>query len=150
MSSEPAGITIDNKLMEGERDLNVFHHGSHSSHLISHEGSVTLPLRPPGQEDYLHISVVRGPGYLWKNCVISLPGWVDFQFTAEGRVGVNRSCDTDRIMLRIPPGPPTWELTVTRRGRVSSTTGKKNKNGVDHIADHIADHIIIRDDEETS
>lgn len=107
-------ITIENKLAAGERDINVFHHSSRSAHIISHNSTVTLPLRNAGENDYLHISVARGPGYLWMDCVINLPAWADFDFSSEGKLGLTHSGEGKRIFLKIPPGPPTWELKITR------------------------------------
>jgi hypothetical protein len=121
-------ITIENQLAAGERDINVFHHSSRSAHIISHNSSITLPLRNPGENDYLHISVVRGPGYLWNDCLISLPSWVDFDFSSEGKLAVTHSNGTNRTLLKIPPGPPTWELKITMPGGLLSS-GASAANG---------------------
>jgi len=115
-------ITIENKLSAGERDVNVFHLSSNtrSAHIISFNSAITLPLRHPGESDYLLISVLRGPGYLWTDCVISLPSWIDFNLSSEGKLGLTHSGDTERMWLKMPPGPPTWELKITRpHGRSS-------------------------------
>ena len=113
-------ITIKNKLTAGERDIHVFHHSTRSAHIISHNSSVTLPLRDAGENDYLYISVVKGPSYLWTACVIGLPLWMDFDFSSEGKLAVTHSCDTKQTLLKIPPGPPTWELKITRSVGMSS------------------------------
>ena len=115
-------MTIQNKLAVGERDINVFHRSSRSAHIISHNSSVTLPLRNTGEKDYLFISVVKGPGYLWVDCVISLPAWVDFDFSSEGKLAVSHSGNAERILLKIPPGPPTWELKISQPAGLPSTT----------------------------
>ena len=112
-------ITIKNKLSAGERDLHVFHHSTRSAHIISHNSSITLPLRNAGENDYLYISVVKGPGYLWTACVIGLPTWVDFDFSSEGRLTVTHSGNAKQTLLKIPPGPPTWELKITRPSDLS-------------------------------
>jgi hypothetical protein len=106
-------IKIENRMTAGERDINVFHYSTSSSHLISHNSSVTLPLRNSGENDYLHISVVRGPGYLWKDSVISVPAWLNFDISSEGKLALSHTGEPGHMQLRIPPGPPTWELTVT-------------------------------------
>jgi hypothetical protein len=107
-------VTIENKLAAGERDINVFHQSSRSAHIISHNSTVTLPLGNTDENDYLYISVARGPGYLWMDCVISLPAWADFDFSSEGKLVLTHSEDARRTFLRIPPGPPTWKLKITR------------------------------------
>ncbi|MCP5107906.1 MAG: hypothetical protein GY950_31245 [bacterium] len=108
---EQIDITVENKLEKEKRGLNVYHHSSRGAHLISYNSSVTLPLRSIEAEDYLHISVVRGPGDLRKNCLIDLPSWADFEFSSEGKVTLNHS--GDRTLLKIPPGPATWQLKLT-------------------------------------
>jgi hypothetical protein len=114
-------ITIENKLITEKRDINVFHHSTRSAHIISHQSSITLPLRSAGdgEDDYLLISVVKGPGYLWMDCVINLPSWANFDFSLEGKLNVTHSTDAGRTVLKIPPGPPTWELKITRPTRLS-------------------------------
>lgn len=106
-------ITIKNKLTVGERDIHVYHYSTHSAHIISHNSSITIPLRNSNENDYLYISVVKGPGYLWTSCVIGLPAWVDFDFSSEGNLTVTHSGAAKQTLLKIPPGPPTWELKIT-------------------------------------
>lgn len=105
-------ITIQNKLIMEKRDMNVYHHSTKSAHMISHDSSVTLPLKSDTEDDYLHISIVSGPGHLEGRCVVSLPSWVDFEFSSEGKLTVAHS--GDRTLLKIPPGPPQWQLKMTR------------------------------------
>ena len=114
-------ITIKNKLTVGERDIHVFHYSTRSAHIISHNSSITLPLRNSSENDYLYISVVKGPGYLWASCVIGLPTWLDFDFSSEGNLTVTHSGAAKQTLLKIPPGPPTWELKITRPVGLSST-----------------------------
>lgn len=116
---EEIEITVENKLITEKRDLNVYHHSTRSAHIISHNSSIALPLGTNGEKDYLHISVVKGPGYLEKNCLINLPSWADFDFTSKESVtaiSITHSHDPDgaRTVLKIPPGPPAWELRITR------------------------------------
>jgi hypothetical protein len=105
-------ITVKNKLIREKRDINVYHQATRSAHIISRNSSITLPLRNSEEDDYLHISVISGPGNLWKNCLINLPSWADFEFSSEGKITVTHS--GDRMVLNIPPGPPTWQLKITR------------------------------------
>lgn len=113
-------ITVQNKLVIEERDLNVYHHAGRSAHMISYNSSVTLPLGPAAADDYLHISIVNGPGHLEGRCVVNLPSWIDFEFSSRGDVTVARS--GNRTLLQVPPGPPTWQLRMTRSS--SSLKGK--------------------------
>jgi hypothetical protein len=105
-------ITIENKLVMEKRDMNVYHHSTRSAHLISHDSSITLPLKSGIEDDYLHISVVSGPGRLEGNCVVNLPSWVDFELSSAGDAAVAHL--GERTLLKIPPGPAIWQLRMTR------------------------------------
>ncbi len=109
---EAIGITIKNKLRKEKRGINVYHHATRSAHIISFDSSVTLPLETVGEDDYLHISVVSGPGNLWNDCSADLPSWANFELSTEGKVTLAHL--DDRTWINIPPGPPTWELKITR------------------------------------
>jgi hypothetical protein len=115
-------ITIKNKLVKEKRDINVYHHAGGSAHIISYNSSVTLPLRTVSQEDYLHISVISGPGNLKYDCVIDLPSWADFELTSEGKVTVTHS--GDRTLAKIPPGPASWMLKMSRPNPSSSPSAE--------------------------
>lgn len=80
--------------------------------MISFDSSITLPFSPVTEDDYLHISIVSGPGRLEGNCVVSLPSWADFEFFSRGDVTVAHS--GDRTFVKIPPGYPIWQLKMTR------------------------------------
>ena len=123
-------ISVENKLSMEKRDMNVYHHSTGSAHMISHNTSITLPLKPVIDDDYLHISIVIGPGHLENNSVVNLPSWVDFEFSSRGDVIVTH-CG-DRTLLKIPPGPPTWQLKMTQ-----SVTPSINRSW---------DHVTIGDD----
>jgi hypothetical protein len=125
-------ITIENKLVLEERDMNVYHHSTRSAHMISPESSITLPLKSVIEDDYLHISIVSGPGRLEGNCVVNLPSWVDFELSSAGDAITTHS--SDRTLLKIPPGPPIWQLKMTRS--LSSTI------------DQSLDRVIIGDDQQ--
>ena len=105
-------ITVQNKLVAEKRDLNVYHHSARSANMISHSSSITLALRTVEGDDYLHLSVVSGPGRLRKDCVIDLPSWVDFEFSSVENGAIIHS--GNRTLLKIPPGPPAWQLKITR------------------------------------
>ncbi|MCP4149968.1 MAG: hypothetical protein GY757_19635 [bacterium] len=104
-------VIVENKLFREKRDMTVYHHFSKSSHMISADSSLTIPFRTAPGDDYLHISVVMGPGRLEENGVIMVPSWADFEFTFDGNVILTRS--GDRTMLKLPPGIPAWQLKLT-------------------------------------
>ncbi|MCP5049436.1 MAG: hypothetical protein GY940_19860 [bacterium] len=124
-------IKVENKLTADKRGINIYHYATKDAYLISHNSSITLPLRGIEEEDYLHISIVRGPGHLWKHCWVHLPSWADFEFSSEGTVTLTHY--NDRTLLKIPPGPPTWQLKMTRPSGSRSV--------------RIHDNIIIKDGE---
>lgn len=99
--------------------------------MISYNSSVTLPLRPVMEEDYLHVSIVSGPGHLQGKCVVNLPSWVDFEFSSRGDVTVVHF--GNRILLKVPPGPPTWQLRMTR--------------SLFSLMEKAADHVVIGEDQ---
>lgn len=103
-------VTIENNLVTEKRDMNVYHQATRSAHIISHGNAFAFPLGDAG--DYLHLSVVRGPGRLWSECVVELPMWADFELSVEGPVTVNHGGRRTRV--NIPPGPPSWQLKITR------------------------------------
>ncbi len=105
-------IKVENRFVIEKRDLNVYHHSGKSTHLISCGSSVDLPLKPAGQNDFLHISIVGGPGPLEGKCMVNLPHWIDFKFSPGGDMDVTHP--GDRTLLKIPPGPPLWQLKMTR------------------------------------
>jgi hypothetical protein len=123
-------IIIENKLRIEKRDMNVYHHASKSAHMISYDCSITLPLNSVIDGDYLHISIVSGPGRLESSCVINLPSWIDFELTSAGNAIVTHS--GNRTLLRIPPGLPIWQLKMTW--------------SLDSIINHSLDRVIVGDD----
>lgn len=124
-------ITIENKLVMEKRDMNVYHHSSNSTHLISFNSSVTLPLRTIMEEDYLHVSIVSGPGHLKGRSIVNLPSWLDFEFSSRDDLTVTHS--DKRTLLKIPAGPPTWQLKMTRRDN--------------SLINHLTDRVTIGDDQ---
>ncbi len=105
-------INIENKLELEKRDMNIYHHSTRSSHLISFDSRITIPLGPLREEDYLHISIVNGPGPLEGRYILSLPSWANFEFFSRGDVTVAHT--GDRTYVKIPPGLPMWQLRLTR------------------------------------
>ena len=108
---EEISITIRNKLVTEKRDLNVYHHSKKSAYIISHGNSITIPLGTIEDGDYLHLSIVSGPGRLENDCWLDIPSWCDFTVSSLGNGDLIHS--GDRTLLRIPPGPPVWQLKIT-------------------------------------
>lgn len=122
-------IIVENKFILEKRDISIYHHSTGSAHIISQNSSITLPLREVGQGDYLHISVVSGPGDLQYDCWVDLPSRLDFQFSSAGKViGFVFTHSGDRSLLKIPPGSPTWQLKLTRPTDPLSTCRLKKDN----------------------
>jgi hypothetical protein len=124
-------ITIKNKLRKEKRDINVYHHSNRSAHIVSSNSTFTSSVKPVKEKDYLHISVVSGPGYLKDACVLDFPSFINLHFWSAGEFALVYS--DDRILLRIPPGPPTWQLKMTISTRLSA------------IDPETGCHIVIRD-----
>ena len=123
-------VTIKNRLVLEKRDINVYHRSTRTAHIISHECSIALPLRLVIEDDYLHISVVSGPGRLEGNCLVNIPSWMDFEISSAGDATMVHS--GDRILVKIPPGPPSWQLKMTR--------------SVNAQVNQVTDFIIVGDD----
>ncbi|MGD2092945.1 MAG: hypothetical protein PVH61_42675 [Candidatus Aminicenantes bacterium] len=130
-------IAVENRLTALKRDINVYHLSTRSAHIISYNSSITLSLGPPGSSDYMQVSAAGGPGHLWKHCLIRLPSWADFEFTSNGNVTFTHCHNSHGILLKIPPGPPTWELKIT--GSPALSPGNQSLT--------TADYISISDDE---
>ncbi|MCP4150168.1 MAG: hypothetical protein GY757_20645 [bacterium] len=135
--AKEVNITVENKLLTEKRDMTVYHHSSRSSHMIGSDSTLTIPLKSASEEDYLYISIVRGPGRLESQGLITLPAWADFDFTFEGNVTLSRS--GDRTQLKIPPGLPIWQLKLSSSSaarifdtsdRVTISEEKKEDHGL--------------------
>ncbi len=121
-------ITVENKLIAEKRDINIYHHSSRGAHLISYDRSLEIYLKTDIENDYLHISVVSGPGHLKNRSVVNLPSWANFEFFLDGKVTINHA--NNRILVVIPPGLPEWQVRVIRP----------------YDGDYGEDHIIIGDE----
>jgi hypothetical protein len=109
---EGIDITVQNKLVTEKRDLNVYHRSTRSAYMISYNNSITIPLGTNEDGDYLHISIVSGPGSTEKDCWLDIPSWCDFTVSGLGNGDLTHS--NKRTLLKIPPGPPVWQLKITR------------------------------------
>ncbi len=108
---EIMNIVVVNNLCHEKRDLIIYHHSTRGTHIISHGSRFSLPFKTGIHEgDYLLVSVNRGPGDLWDDCVVNVPSWLGFDITAQRRVSVAHG--GSRTLVVIPPGPPNWELKL--------------------------------------
>lgn len=112
-------LTIRNKLVMEKRDIVVYHHSTRGSHMISVDSAVTFPLMSVLEGDYLHISIVGGPGNLENTNVADLPSWADFEVYSNQTIAVFHA--GDRTIVKLPPGTSPWQLKITRLRR--STVG---------------------------
>lgn len=135
--SDEINIKIQNKLVTEQRDLNAYHHSKRSAYMISHGNSITIPLGTFEDGDYLHLSIVSGPGSLEKDCRINIPSWCDFTISGLGNGGITHS--GNRTSLRIPPGPPLWQLKITR------SSGQINPPIEDYISIGDNEHKLDED-----
>ena len=127
-------ITVRNKLTKEKRDINVYHHFNRSAHIVSCNSTITRGIKPVQEDDYLHISVVSGPGIFKEHCVLDLPAFVNFKFSLSGEVILIHS--GGRTLLRIPPGLPLWELKMTVPEGLSTTSSFSK------------DYVTVANDEE--
>lgn len=105
-------IIIENKMIVEKRDMNIYHNSTKSAHIISPESSVSIPLKSLSDGDYLHISLLSGPGKLRNDCVIDMPSWIDFDLSYAGDAKITHA--SGRTLLKIPPGPPIWQIKMTQ------------------------------------
>lgn len=126
-------ITIDNKMVTEKRDMNVYHHDSQRAHMISHNSSVTIPLKTTAEGDYMYISIVSGPGNLECNSIIDLPAWVNFRLRSGGNLDVIHQ--DDRTVLKIPAGLPEWKLKLSRPTTVEPLSKDRVLISEDHTGD---------------
>jgi hypothetical protein len=105
-------ITIQNKLMAEKRDLNIYHHSTRSAYMISRNNSVGIDLDSRENGDYIHISIVSGPGGMEKDCWLNIPAWCFFSFS--GMCNGDIFHVNQRFLVRIPPGPPVWQLKISK------------------------------------
>jgi hypothetical protein len=111
ISGKHVGIKIKNKLLKEQRNINVYHHFKRSGHILSYNSSIIRGVRSADENDYLHISVESGPGYLKNYCILDLPSFLDFKLSLTGGISLIHS--GERLLLKIPPGPPVWQLKMT-------------------------------------
>lgn len=132
-------IIVINRLVKEKRYLNIHHHSTGSSHLISTKKEVAVPLNLKTKNDYLTISVVGGPGHMWHGCRVNLPSWLDFDFLATDVVTLGHRGSEERIVIDVPPGLPNWRLKITRQKDSLPRKMKELKENSSH-------RIIISDD----
>ncbi len=107
-------IIVENNLIIEKREINIYHHSRTRTFIISGGNTVSIPLKSKEELDYMHISIVKGPGNLQNECFLDLPAWIDFELFANNLNGTIHFIHAEnRTYLQIPPGPPNWELKIT-------------------------------------
>ncbi|MDQ1353212.1 MAG: hypothetical protein QG657_3518 [Acidobacteriota bacterium] len=132
-------IIIINRLVKEKRYLNIYHHSTGNSYLISDKKEVNVPLKI--KKDYLTISVTGEPGHMWNGCRVNLPSWLDFDFLATDAVNLNHRGGGERTLITIPPGLPNWQLKITRQKDSLPCHMEELKENSTH-------QIIISDDDD--
>jgi len=121
-------ITIQNKLRQEKRDINVYSRACGAAGIIGYGGSSKSELHLSDPEDFLHISPVKGPGNLVHDCMIDIPAWLQFQFS--GSSHINLSSTGGKACLSISPGPPDWELKICAPANKSDIPAGKNSDNI--------------------
>lgn len=124
--TDTENITVENKLIVEKRAISLYHHASRGAHLISHNGSVMIPLKPDAEEDYLHISVITGPGRLKNDSLLDIPPGLDFEFSNDGKVAI--AYKGGRVLIKISAGLPVWQLKLTRPKVIPHDTSNADNN----------------------
>ncbi len=125
-------INVKNNLLMEMRYLNVYR-STRSAHILSYDSSQALPLGTDGSGDYINISSHSGPGYcVWSDCLVNIPAWANFEFLSEGKVTLIH--EGERTMIKIPAGPPTWQLRLIRPTGIELTNTQ--------------DYVVVTDDRE--
>lgn len=101
-------VKVENRLIAEKRAINVYHHVTRGAYLISHGGSVILPLQTGGQKDYLHLTLTSGPGPMEKECQLEFPWWLDYEILSEGRVLLSHQGES--VLVNFPPSHLLWQL----------------------------------------
>ncbi len=110
---ENVSITVKNLLNMDMKYLNVVHCSTVSAHLLSSNRAIELPLGNTDIHDHIHISACsEGGNDMWKDCLIDMPFWVDFELAFDGKATLLHS--GNRLHLKLPSAPPTWQLKIRR------------------------------------
>jgi hypothetical protein len=104
-------ILLENKLKREKRSINVYHYASKSAHIISDNSSLNIPLKGFKQEDYLHISLARGPGPMCHPYRLDIPSSLDFDISSDE--GIRLTHKGQRSILTISPGLSNWQIKIT-------------------------------------
>jgi hypothetical protein len=126
---------IENLLKFEKREIKVSHHSAAKEVTLGYEVSTSnnFGLLPAGG-DHLLVEIV-GAGALNRNCWVKLPKKGNVMFIPEENQYIECINTNEDIFMKIPPGPPTWKLKITRPSGLS-VPGKP-----------IEDNVTISDDE---
>lgn len=130
-SAKVLDIIISNKLEKEKRDLTMYLNTTRESHLVSANSSRIWRVKPGAADDYLHIAVAPGPGYIKNTWILDIPSYLNVRFQSSGEFVLLHS--EVRTELRIPPGPSDWQIRLTVSPR-ASVPGHKGNHCV-HVQD---------------
>jgi len=108
---EQLHMSIINKLSKEKRDISLYHHRDKSAYIVSHNSKVEISMSAQEEGDFLHLSIVSGPGNMNLPCRISFPPWCNYSISGLGNGDVCRS--SNETLITIPPGSPVWQLKLT-------------------------------------
>lgn len=117
-------IVISNKLEKEKRDLTMYINTVKESHLVSANSSRIWRAKPGAADDFLHIAVAPGPGQLKSTWILDIPSYLNVKFRSSGEFVLFHS--EERTELRIPPGPPDWQIRLTVSPRAAMPGQKGN------------------------
>jgi hypothetical protein len=111
-------IEVENDFKRGRRGIIVHNSSQNQDWIVPWKKNGQEDTKqefdfPTGKDDYLVIAVTPGGGDL-KGCKADLPAALPFIFIPGGmeKMKILTSSDGERTTLRIPQGPPTWQLKI--------------------------------------
>lgn len=112
-------VTVENKFTRGKRGIIVYNSSEQKDCIIPFKENgknnsrkkFDLPTGSKGN-NYLVISLTPRPVNLTTTCKIDLPSTVPFTFIPVGTQSIKITPSGKRTTLKIPGGPPTWQLKI--------------------------------------
>ena len=114
-------IDVENKFRKGRRGIIVYDSSEKQDWILpwKNNGQGTklkkfmLPADSGKDDDYLNIAVAPGGGKLGRSKIV-LPANIPFTFIPGGIDSITIIPSGDRVYIKIPEGPPTWQLKIMK------------------------------------